>query len=37
MEGIRNRDLDPRKVAETRHTPLISLVEPKAAQELADM
>ena len=32
------RDSDPRKVAEMRHThtPLISLVEPKATRELAD-
>jgi hypothetical protein len=35
MERIRNGDLDPRKVAEACHTPLVSLVEPKATR--ADM
>jgi len=37
MGCIRNSDLDPRKVAETCHTPLISLVEPKATREIVDM
>jgi hypothetical protein len=37
MECIRNRDWDPWKAAETCHTPLLSLVEPQATQELADM